>query len=141
MNSHFACLSTKYMCSGVPAIMSTLLANINAYYVNKTAATAVSAADQFAASNFGVSYLIDLINLSDLFFFSRRKINLSNYLINYTIQFVLIYRCFEYELNIVPFVFSYVERISRTIFHRQVTSECKISNLQLIFLHQLHSFV
>uniref|UniRef100_A0A7M5V543 C2 domain-containing protein n=2 Tax=Clytia hemisphaerica TaxID=252671 RepID=A0A7M5V543_9CNID len=60
--THFSCLAAHYNEANVPAVMSTLLANINAFYAHTTATSASSAKTRFSASNFGKARFEKILN-------------------------------------------------------------------------------
>ncbi|KAL3076739.1 hypothetical protein niasHT_035980 [Heterodera trifolii] len=60
--TQFACLCTKHMCVGVPTVLSTLLANINAHFAHATANAAVTAPERFNAIKFGKDRFVKLLD-------------------------------------------------------------------------------
>ena len=58
--THFSCLATKYMCQGVPSIMTQLLEHIIEFYTSTTF-TQITPSKRFSSSNFGSGRFLRLL--------------------------------------------------------------------------------
>ena len=76
--THFSCLATKYMCPGVPTIMTQLLEHIIEFYTSTTF-TQITPSKRFSSSNFGSGRFLRLLEQLH----NSLRIDLSSYRENF----------------------------------------------------------